>query len=362
MSTSVLSFSRSYEDSHFANASLNGLSKVTDEVLLSDIDSESNFMGIVGQSAVLRRVLQLVEMVAASDATVLLLGETGTGKELIARAIHERSARQKETLVTLNCAAIPSSLFESEFFGHERGAFTGAQMQKMGRLEVADRGTLFLDEVGDLPLDLQPKLLRALQERAYERVGSARTRNVDVRLVAATNCDLEQMMADKQFRSDLYYRLNVFPIQLPPLRERREDIPLLVQHFTQKYASRMGKQITTVSAATIQKLQRWSWPGNVRELENLIERSVILSHNSVLAVSLPDKMNGAIDAASVVGNHEEQLRIVSVLKETKGRVSGPNGAAFRLGVKRGTLLDRMKRLGIDAREVRSNLAYSTQIA
>ena len=352
MSTNVLFFSRSYKDSHFANASLNGLSKRTDEVLLSDFDSESNFMGIAGQSVALWRVLQLVEMVAATDATVLLLGETGTGKELIARAIHELSARQKQTFVTLNCAAIPSSLFESELFGHERGAFTGAHMQKMGRLEVADRGTLFLDEVGDLPLDLQPKLLRTLQERAYERVGSARTRNVDVRLVAATNCDLEQMMADKQFRSDLYYRLNVFPIQLPPLRERREDIPLLVQHFTRKYASRMGKQITTVPAATIQKLQRWSWPGNVRELENLIERSVILSQNSVLAVSLPDKMNEAIDAARVVGNHEEQLRIVSVLKETKGRVSGPNGAAFRLGVKRSTLLDRMKKLGIDARDVR----------
>ena len=360
MSTNVFSFSRSYEDSHIANASLREL---TEDVLLTeDIDSESNFMGIVGQSAALRRVLQLVEMVAASDATVLLLGETGTGKELIARAIHERSARQKETFVTLNCAAIPSSLFESELFGHERGAFTGAHIQKMGRLEVADRGTLFLDEVGDLPLDLQPKLLRALQERAYERVGSARTRNVDVRLVAATNCDLEQMMADKQFRSDLYYRLNVFPIQLPPLRERSEDIPLLVQHFTQKYACRMGKQITTVPAATLQKLQRWSWPGNVRELENLIERSVILSNNSVLNVSLPDKMNGAIDAATVVGNHEEQLRIVSALKETNGRVSGPNGAALRLGVKRSTLLDRMKRLGIDAREVRGNLAYSTQIA
>jgi formate hydrogenlyase transcriptional activator len=330
--------------------------------LVEDSDSEAAFAGIVGQSAALRRVLELVEMVAASDATVLLLGETGTGKELIARAIHERSRRHKETFATLNCAAIPSALFESELFGHERGAFTGAHMQKVGRFELADRGTMFLDEVGDLPQELQPKLLRALQERAYERVGSARTRNVDVRLVAATNCDLEQMMADKQFRSDLYYRLNVFPIQLPPLRERREDILLLVQHFTQKYASRMGKQITTVPAATIQKLQRWSWPGNVRELENLIERSVILSHNSVLAVSLPDKKNGAIDAASVVGNHEEQLRIVSVLKETKGRVSGPNGAAFRLGVKRGTLLDRMKRLGIDAREVRSNLAYSTQIA
>jgi formate hydrogenlyase transcriptional activator len=363
MNTNVLSFSRMHEDSHFANSSLRELSKVTEEILLTeDVGSEPNFAGIVGRSAALRRVLQLVEMVAASDATVLLLGETGTGKELIARAIHERSARLKETFVTLNCAAIPSALFESELFGHERGAFTGAHIQKMGRLELADRGTLFLDEVGDLRLELQPKLLRALQERAYERVGSARTRNADVRLVAATNCDLEQAMVEKRFRSDLYYRLNVFPIHLPPLRERSEDIPLLVQHFVQKYASRMGKQITAVPAATIQKLQRWSWPGNVRELENLIERSVILTNNSLLSVSLPEKMNGAIDAVSVVGNHEEQSRIVNALKETKGRVSGPNGAAFRLGVKRSTLLDRMKRLGIDAREVRSGLAYSSQTA
>jgi formate hydrogenlyase transcriptional activator len=359
MSTSILVFSRSYEDSLFAYPSLIESPKVTEHMSLTeDISSESNFAGIVGQSVALRPVLQLVEMVAASDATVLLLGETGTGKELIARAIHERSAREKQTFVTLNCAAIPSALFESELFGHERGAFTGAHMQKMGRLELADRGTLFLDEVGDMPLELQPKLLRALQERAYERLGSARTKSADVRLVAATNCDLEQMMAEKQFRSDLYYRLNVFPIHLPPLRERCEDIPLLVQHFTQKYASRMGKQIATVPAATIQKLQRWHWPGNVRELENLIERSVILSHNSVLTVSLPEKMSGAIDAASVVGNHEEQLRIVNALKETKGRVSGPNGAALRLGVKRSTLLDRMKRLGINAREVRSDFVYS----
>ena len=235
-------------------------------------------------------------------------------------------------------------------------------MQREGRFELADRGTLFLDEVGELPLELQPKPLRALQERAYERVGSARTRNVDVRLVAATNCDLEQMMAEKKFRSDLYYRLNVFPIQLPPLRERREDIPLLVQHFVQKYARRMGKQITTVPAATMQKLQRWHWPGNVRELENLIERSVILTNNSVLAVSLPEKMSGAIDAAAVVGDFEEQERIVRILRETKGRVSGPNGAAFRLGVKRSTLLDRMKRLGIDSRAVRSELVFSAQTA
>jgi formate hydrogenlyase transcriptional activator len=314
----------------------------------------------VGQSSALRRVLQLVEMVAASDATVLLLGETGTGKELIAHAIHERSRRHKENFVTLNCAAIPGPLFESELFGHERGAFTGAYMQKVGRLELADRGTLFLDEVGDMPLELQPKLLRTIQERAYERVGSARTKNVDVRLVAATNCDLEQMMAEKQFRSDLYYRLNVFPIQIPPLRDRRDDIPSLVRHFTQKYARRMGKRIETVPAATIEKLMRWHWPGNVRELENLIERSVILTNNSVLAVTLPDKMNGAIDAEKVISNFEEQERILSVLKETKGRVGGPNGAALRLGVKRTTLLDRMKRLGIDAREFKSVLTCNTQ--
>jgi formate hydrogenlyase transcriptional activator len=360
MRTNVLTFSKSREDLYSANVSAE-VGQVTEEVLLTeDIGSEPNLNGIVGQSSALRRVLQLVEIVAASDATVLLLGETGTGKELIARAIHERSARRKETFMTLNCAAIPNSLFESELFGHERGAFTGAHVQQIGRLELANRGTLFLDEVGDLPLELQPKLLRALQERAYERVGSARTRSVDVRLVAATNCDLEQKMSEKQFRCDLYYRLNVFPIQLPPLRERREDIPLLVQHFTRKYAREMGKHIATVPAATLQKLQRWHWPGNVRELRNLIERSVILSRNSVLAISLPDKMNGAINSTAVVGNHEEQLRIEKALKEANGCVSGPKGAARRLGVKRSTLLYRMKRLGIDAKAVKSDLAYSAQ--
>jgi len=327
-----------------------------------DIRNEANFVGIVGQSSALRQVLHLVEMVATSDATVLLLGETGTGKELIARAIHERSRRHKKTFLTLNCAAIPISLFESELFGHERGAFTGAYMQKLGRLELAHGGTLFLDEVGDMPLELQPKVLRALQERTYERVGSARTKSVDVRLVAASNRDLDEMMAERQFRSDLYYRLNVFPIRIPPLRERREDISLLVQHFTQKYACRMGKRIDSVPAATIQKLERWSWPGNVRELENLVERSVILTNGHTLAVSLPEKTNGAIDAAEVVANFEEQERIVNTLKETKGRVSGPNGAAFRLGVKRSTLLDRMKRLGIDAREVKSDFMYSEAAA
>jgi len=319
------------------------------------VDTELEFSGIVGRSDALRQVLQLVEMVAPSDSTVLLLGETGTGKELIARAIHEHSQRNKQPFVTLNCAAIPSSLFESELFGHERGAFTGAHMQRAGRMELADRGTLFLDEVGDMPLELQPKLLRAIQEHTFERVGSARTKNVDVRLVAATNCDLEQLVEEKQFRSDLYYRLNVFPIRIPPLRERREDIPLLVQHFTQKYARRMNKQIDTIPEATVQRLQRWSWPGNVRELENLIERSVILSCNRMLSVSLPEKMNSAIDAAAVVGNFEEQKRIVKALRETKGRISGPTGAASRLGLRRTTLLYRMEKFGINARQFRSSL-------
>lgn len=235
-------------------------------------------------------------------------------------------------------------------------------MQKQGRLELADRGTMFLDEVGDMPLEVQPKLLRVLQEHSYERVGSARTKKADVRLVAATNRDLDEMVAEREFRSDLYYRLNVFPIRIPPLRERREDISLLVQHFTQKYADKMGKRIDVVPETTMQKLERWSWPGNVRELENLIERSVILTKSNILAVSVPDKANGAIDAAEVVGNFEEQEKIVNTLKETRGRVAGPNGAASRLGVKRSTLLDRMKKLGIDAREVRTDLMYSQQAA
>ena len=355
MNSNVLAFSEPYEPLPLA-VNVRGFGQVNND------GDGSDFAGIVGQSSGLRNVLQLVEIVAATDASVLLLGETGTGKELIARAIHERSRRRKQPFVPLNCAAIPSSLFESELFGHERGAFTGANIQRAGRLELADHGTLFLDEVGDMPLELQPKLLRTLQEHTYERLGSARTKSVDVRLVAATNSDLEQQVEEKQFRSDLYYRLNVFPIRIPPLRERRDDIPVLVQHFTEKFARRLGKQIDTIPESTIQKLQRWSWPGNVRELENLIERSVILSNNRMLAVSLPEKMSAAIDAAAVVGEFEEQKRIVEILRETNGRISGPNGAAFRLGLKRSTLLDRMKRLGIDAREVRSGLAYEAQVA
>src|SRR6266436_1641331 len=317
MSLNVLSFPQLLpEVSRFASVGLTERRVNQNFCVGEEFSGERDFAGIVGQSSVLREVLRLVEMVAAIDATVLLLGETGTGKELFARAIHNRSHRLEQSFVTLNCAAIPGPLFESELFGHERGSFTGAYTQKVGRLELADRGTLFLDEVGDMPLELQPKLLRALQERAYERVGSTRTKSVDARLVAATNRDLEEMMADRQFRSDLYYRLNVFPIRIPPLRERREDIPLLVQYFTQKYALRMGKDIETVPAATMQKLLRWHWPGNVRELENLMERSVILTSGSTLAVPLPEKTNnGAKNAAAIVSNFEEQERIVGVLRD-----------------------------------------------
>src|SRR3989440_1428030 len=250
--------------------------------LEEEIRTAADFEGIVGQSSTLRQVLQLVETVATSDSTVLLLGETGTGKELVAHAIHDRSRRKERTLIKLNCAAIPTGLLESELFGHERGAFTGAVTQKIGRLELADQGTLFLDEVGDIPLELQPKLLRVLQEGEFERLGSTRTKKVDVRLVAATNRDLNRMIEDRQFRNDLYYRLNVFPIRVPPLRERPEDIPLLVQYFTQKYARRMEKQIASIPSAALKRLTTWHWPGNIRELENFVERAVILTRGTML--------------------------------------------------------------------------------
>jgi len=359
--------------------------------------SEPLVEGIVGQSAALRHILDLVETVAPSDSTVILLGETGTGKELIARAIHQLGRRRHRPLVKLNCAAIPSGLLESELFGHERGAFTGAIMTKTGRLELADQGTLFLDEVGDIPLELQPKLLRALQEREFERLGSTQTKRVDVRLIAATNCDLNEMIADKKFRSDLYYRLNVFPIRIPPLRERREDIPFLVRHFTEKYARRMGKTIRTISGASLRQLIRWHWPGNIRELENLIERAVILTRGTTLEVSAPEQPSHRADSTN--GTSEEQDRIVRILgmlldraiiqvddplissapespapfdtgavrraearfdeqnailqtlRDTNGRVGGPHGAAARMGLKRTTLITRMKKLGIEARRV-----------
>ena len=322
--------------------------------LEDEIRGEMDFEGIVGQSSGLRHVLQMVETVAGSDSTVLLLGETGTGKELIARAIHERSRRKDRTFVKLNCAAIPTGLLESELFGHEKGAFTGAISQKIGRLELADRGSLFLDEVGDIPPEIQPKLLRALQEREFERLGSTHTKRVDVRLVAATNRDLEKMVEERQFRNDLYYRLNVFPIRIPPLRERPEDIPLLVHYFTQKYSRRMEKQIESIPAAALNKLMGWHWPGNIRELENFVERAVILTRGSALQFPIDELKTGtARSVAPVIRGSNERDEIVRVLKASNGQVGGPNGAAARLGLKRTTLISRMKKLGISfsARQV-----------
>jgi formate hydrogenlyase transcriptional activator len=314
------------------------------------LPEETAFEGIVGQSAVLRNVLRLVDTVATGNSTVLLLGETGTGKELVARAIHNRSRRRNRTLVKLNCAAIPSGLLESELFGHERGAFTGAVTQKVGRLELADQGSLFLDEIGDIPLELQPKLLRVLQEQEFERLGSTRTKKVDVRIVAATHCDLEEMILEKQFRSDLYYRLNVFPICIPPLRERPEDIPLLVRHFVQEAARRMNKTIDAIPSATMEALSQYRWPGNIRELENVIERAVILSPSSVLRVPLGDLRSrispghGSGKPHTIADVEREHIR--AVLKETRWVLSGPRGAATRLGLNRSTLYFRMKKLGI----------------
>ena len=325
---------------------------ITMNIALLDeaLPEETAFEGIVGQSAVLRNVLRLVDTVATGNSTVLLLGETGTGKELVARAIHNRSRRRNRTLVKLNCAAIPSGLLESELFGHERGAFTGAVTQKVGRLELADQGSLFLDEIGDIPLELQPKLLRVLQEQEFERLGSTRTKKVDVRIVAATHCDLEEMILEKRFRSDLYYRLNVFTICIPPLRERPEDIPLLVRHFVQEAARRMNKTIDAIPSATMEALSQYRWPGNIRELENVIERAVILSPSSVLRVPLGDLRSrispghGSGKPHTIADVEREHIR--AVLKETRWVLSGPRGAATRLGLNRSTLYFRMKKLGI----------------
>ncbi len=347
--------------------------------LEEELRSELNFDQIVGDSAALKHVLEMVETVAPSDSTVLLLGETGTGKELIARAIHDHSRRKDRTFVKLNCAAIPTGLFESELFGHEKGAFTGAISQKMGRLELADQGTLFLDEVGDVPLEIQPKLLRALQEREFERLGSTRTKKVNVQMIAATNRDLEGMISAREFRSDLYYRLNVFPIRIPPLHERQEDIPLLVRYFAQKFARQMEKRIETIPTATMHALAQCDWPGNVRELANFIERAVILTRGTSLDVPLAElhrvcsdefmqpagprrfkeitqivkeTMHALNVRTSAVDEHAERQRhaIVRTLTETRGRVGGDNGAAARLGLNRTTLLSRMKKFGLHPKQ------------
>ena len=319
--------------------------------LESEIQTELGFERIIGQSDALREALKKARVVAPIDSTVLLLGETGTGKELVARSVHSLSSRQDNTFVKLNCAAVPSGLLESELFGHERGAFTSAVNQKVGRIELADKGTLFLDEIGELPLELQPKLLRVLQDREFERLGGVHTLRVDVRIIAATNRDLQQDVLDKRFREDLFYRLNVFPIELPPLRQRREDIPMLVQYFMRKHAARMGKAIEIIPDETMQILRRWNWPGNIRELENMIERMVILSKGRVLAAPpaelsfppemVPDDLSGM-----------EREHIIRVLRDTNGVLSGSDGAASRLGLKRSTLQSMLKRFGIEAQEYR----------
>jgi len=328
--------------------------------LEEEIRSEMNFAEIVGKSSALRKVLKRVETVAPTDSTVLIYGETGAGKELIARAIHDFSPRKSKAFVKLNCAAIPTGLLESELFGHERGAFTGAIAQRIGRFEVAHGGTIFLDEIGEIPLELQTKLLRVLQEREFERLGSSRTLRTDARLIAATNRELEAMVAEQKFRSDLFFRLNVFPIQVPPLRERHGDIPLLVRHFAQQFSKRMNKTIDTISSATMDALSRYHWPGNIRELQNVIERAVITSTGPVLKVDVADlkisRSSSPAEKSSAQGSTNDALRnvleeterqqILKALKQSNWVVAGPKGAAAKLGMKRSTLQLRMSKLGI----------------
>jgi formate hydrogenlyase transcriptional activator len=317
--------------------------------LEEDTIVDSNFQGVVGSNARLKAVLEDVQIVAPADSTALILGETGTGKELIARAIHDLSPRRNFAFVKVNCAAIPSGLLESELFGHERGAFTGAIAQKIGRFELANKGTIFLDEIGDIPLELQPKLLRILQEQEFERLGSTRTQRVDIRVVAATNADLTPMVAERKFRSDLYYRLNVFPIALPPLRERCDDIPRLVRHFANKYARRMEKNIDKISKKTMEALCRHTWPGNIRELQNLMERAVLLSSGPSLRVPLTDiptvyDLSAASDSSAL--EQVERELILRALRESNWVVGGTRGAAARLRLNRTGLAYKMKKFGI----------------
>jgi formate hydrogenlyase transcriptional activator len=322
--------------------------------LEGEIRSEFGFEEIIGDSAALKRVLGQAKVVAGSEATVLILGETGTGKELIARAIHRMSKRHSNSFIKMNCAAIPTGLLESELFGHEKGAFTGAITQKIGRLELADKGTMFLDEVGDIPLELQPKLLRVLQDQEFERLGSTKTIRVSVRLIAATNRDLAKSVAERQFRSDLYYRLRVFPIHMPSLRERRQDIPQLVRYFVQKCARRMNKRIESIPSETMNALINWYWPGNIRELENMIERSVILTQGTVLRLPVSE-LQPSIEVAGENATLEaaEREHIARILRETGGVISGTHGAAAKLGLKRTTLQSKMQKLGISRQQYRA---------
>jgi formate hydrogenlyase transcriptional activator len=319
----------------------------------TEVRNELDFTNIVGKSDSLRRVLDDIALVAPADATVLIHGETGTGKELIARAVHDLSVRKANAFVRLNCAAIPTGLLESELFGHEKGAFTGAIAQRIGRFELAHRGTIFLDEIGEVPLELQPKLLRVLQEREFERLGSTRTIGSDARLIAATNCDLKSMVDDRKFRSDLYYRLNVFPIRVPPLRERVDDIPLLVRHFVTQFSERNNRIIDTIPPETMEALIRYHWPGNIRELQNVIERAVIITKGPTLTVSVdelkPDarlKSSQSCESLQEILSETERIQILRALESSNWVVSGENGAAARLGVKRTTLQARMQKLGI----------------
>jgi formate hydrogenlyase transcriptional activator len=316
--------------------------------LEDDIRFDQNLGDMLGESPAFQAVLRSLQIVAPTDATVLILGETGTGKELLARAIHELSGRSKHSFVKVNCAAIPASLLESELFGHEKGAYTGAVTQRVGRFELADHGTLFLDEIGEIPLELQPKLLRAIQEQEFERLGGSRTIHADIRFIAASNRNLKAMVDEGNFRSDLYYRLHVFPLPVPPLRERREDIPLLARFFTQKYAQRLGRKVDSISSAAMNTLVRYDWPGNIRELQNVIERSVVLTRGRVLELAMPE-ISARPPAAmpkSDLGSVAERERILQALQDAKGVVAGPDGAATRLGLKRTTLQARMKKLGI----------------
>ena len=342
---------------------------LTEEMCAEDeMGSIAGFEGIVGQSSALREVLQQVEMVAPTDSTVLLLGETGTGKELIARAIHDRSFRKNRPFIKVNCAAIPSGLLESELFGHERGAYTGAMTQRIGRLEVADQGSLFLDEIGDIPLELQPKLLRVLQEREFERLGSTVTRKVNVRVVAATHRHLEEMIREKQFRSDLYYRLNVFPIYIPPLRERSEDIPPLVLHFVHDFARRMNKTIDGISSETMEWLTGYAWPGNIRELQNVIERSVVVHKKGNFSVKRRCLPHAALPIEpathrSLRRSVSEDRRIIdTALAEADGRVSGPSGAAAILGIPASTLESKIRSLNINKHSFRTVSRNSSRIS